>query len=223
MIISFVICMCIYNYQEYPKINLFMKLENKKGLSENLIKNTLLIEKDIKNTSLINRKLIETRLYTNNQITDNSHGKIQKNNQNINEKNIRNEILKNTNKENWKLEIPKIELKAQISEGTSEDILNEYIGHFEETQKKDGNIGLAAHNRGYKVNYFNRLKELKIGDEIIYTYNGQTQSYNVIETSIIEDTNWKVLENTGDNRLTLITCVENKPNLRRCVQALKKI
>ena len=71
----------------------------------------------------------------------------------------------------WQIEIPKIDLIAQISEGTSDVILNEYIGHFEETQKVNGNVGLAAHNRGYRVNYFARIKELELGDEIYYTVN----------------------------------------------------
>ena len=61
-------------------------------------------------------------------------------------------ILKENNE--WKLEIPKINLEASICEGTSSDILNKYIGHFEETQRENGNVVLAAHNRGYKVNYF---------------------------------------------------------------------
>lgn len=73
--------------------------------------------------------------------------------------------------ENWYLEIPKIDLVAQIREGTDSENLNKYIGHFEETVKENGNIGLAGHNRGYKVNYFERIKELEKGDLIFYTYN----------------------------------------------------
>ena len=32
----------------------------------------------------------------------------------------------------WKIEIPKINLDAEISEGTDRETLNEYVGHFEE-------------------------------------------------------------------------------------------
>ena len=60
----------------------------------------------------------------------------------------------------WQIEIPKINLVAPIAEGTSANIMNEYVGHFAETPKNKGNIGLAAHNRGYKVNYFARFKIL---------------------------------------------------------------
>ena len=72
---------------------------------------------------------------------------------------------------NWYLEIPKINLEAEISEGTDSENLNRYIAHFEETVRENGNIGLAAHNRGYKVNYFSKIKELEKGDKIFYTYN----------------------------------------------------
>ena len=45
------------------------------------------------------------------------------------------------------LEIEKIGLLASVKEGSSNEILKEYIGHISETAKYDGNIGLAAHNR----------------------------------------------------------------------------
>lgn len=122
----------------------------------------------------------------------------------------------------WRLEIPKINLVADISEGTDNDILNKYIGHFEETPKYTGNVCLAAHNRGYSVNYFEKIKELEIGDEIYYICNGQKNYYIVNSKNIIKDTDWSKLENTYEDTLTLITCVENQPNYRRCIQAIKK-
>ena len=121
----------------------------------------------------------------------------------------------------WQLEIPKIDLIANISESTSKEILDEYIGHFEETSKSNGNIALAAHNRGYKVNYFEKLKELEIGDEVIYTYNGKRRIYVINYKTIIKDTDWEKLKDTEENKITLITCVENEPEYRRCVQAIE--
>lgn len=122
----------------------------------------------------------------------------------------------------WQLEIDSIGLKAEIAEGTTQEILNKYIGHFENTSKETGNIGLAAHNRGYEVNYFERLKELKQGDEIKYQYNQYQNVYEVYKNIIIKDDDWKKLEQTEDNMLTLITCVENQPEYRRCIQAREK-
>ena len=130
------------------------------------------------------------------------------------------EKLQFTN-ENWFLEIPKIDLKANINFGTTEEVMNEFIGHFDNTQVWTGNIGLAAHNRGYPVNYFGRLKELKIGDEIKYTTLYGTKIYKVEISTIIEDTDWSYLQETEENKLTLITCVENQPSKRLCIQAIE--
>lgn len=58
--------------------------------------------------------------------------------------------LKNTSdskKENWKVEIPKIGLSAPIAEGTSQEVMREYVGHFEASNFWKGNVGLAAHNK----------------------------------------------------------------------------
>ncbi len=133
------------------------------------------------------------------------------------------EDLKVTKEEsNWKIIIPKISLEASISEGTGKEVMNKYVGHFEETSKESGNIGLAAHNRGYAVNYFARIKELKEGDEIIYKYNEFERKYKVINNKIIKDTDWESLEETEENRITLITCVENEPEYRRCIQGIEK-
>lgn len=73
--------------------------------------------------------------------------------------------------ENWYIEIPKINLEAEIFEGTDAENLNRNVAHFSETVRENGNIGLAAHNRGYKVNYFENIKYLENGDKIFYTYN----------------------------------------------------
>ncbi len=120
--------------------------------------------------------------------------------------------------ENWKISIPVISLEASISEGTSKEIMDKYVGHFEETSKNIGNIGLAAHNRGYAVNYFANLKKLKEGDKIIYKYYGFEKTYIVTKHLIITDEDWSYLEKTEKNTITLITCVENEPTYRRCIQ-----
>ena len=135
---------------------------------------------------------------------------------NIVEKVVSNQV-DNTNE--WSLEIPVISLKANISEGTTKEVMDTYIGHFEESPRDSGNICLAAHNRGYENNYFANLKKLKKGDEIIYRYKNVEKRYIVQKHEIIKDTDWTNLENTEENMLTLITCVENEPEFRRCVQA----
>lgn len=86
----------------------------------------------------------------------------------------------------------------------------------------NGNVGLAAHNRGYPVNYFQNIKDLKFGDKIIYKTQYGNKTYLVNNIVIIEDTDWSYLKNTNENKITLITCVENEPSYRRCIQGIEE-
>lgn len=120
------------------------------------------------------------------------------------------------------LKIEKIGLNAPVKEGSTEEILMEYIGHMPETAKYEGNIGLAAHNRGAKFSYFARLNELQKGDKIVYKTKFYEKTYIVTKKKVIYDTDWSDLETTKDNRITMITCIANKPNQRLCVQAIEE-
>lgn len=123
----------------------------------------------------------------------------------------------------WRIEIPKIGLIAPIKTGTTQDILATAVGHFEGNPKWNGNVALAGHNRGYNCNFFEHIKELKEGDKIIYYTNKGKREYKVVLNKIIKQTDWSYVENTDDNRITLITCVENMFEYRRCVQAVEII
>lgn len=126
------------------------------------------------------------------------------------------------NKDNpWRIKIPRINLDVHIEEGTDYDTLLKAVGHFEETSTWNGNVGLAGHNRGYQCNFFQKLKDLKIGDEIIYFTTNGKRVYKVQTNKIIEETDWSYLEPTQDNRMTLITCVEDRKQYRRCIQAIE--
>ena len=139
----------------------------------------------------------------------------------IEEKEEKQEITERT-VEQWQIEIPEISLVAKIAEGTSKEIMDKYVGHFEITPKFEGNVGLAAHNRGYPVNYFANLKNLRGGETIIYTYGEAQRTYVVTQNIKISDIDWSYLENSAENKLTLITCIANEPAYRRCVQAIEK-
>ena len=120
------------------------------------------------------------------------------------------------------LKIEKINLNGTVKEGSTNEILRDYRGHIEETAKYDGNVGLAAHNRGNKYSYFARINELEPGDEIVYTTKYGERKYIVDTKKEILETDWSNLEGTSDNRLTLITCIKNKVNQRLCVQAVQE-
>ena len=106
----------------------------------------------------------------------------------------------------WQIEIPNISLKVNILEGA--------IWHCENTSKEQGNVVLLMNNRD--------LKLLKEGDEIKYTHNKFEKIYEVEKNRIIKDTERDYLEETEENILTLITCVENQTEFRRCIQAIEK-
>ena len=93
---------------------------------------------------------------------------IQNNNEIAKKEEIEPKKYEEPKEQKWEIEIPKIDLVAPISEGTSQEVMLEYVGHFEDTNLLNGNVGLASHNRGYPINYFARLKELEFDDEIIY-------------------------------------------------------
>ena len=119
------------------------------------------------------------------------------------------------------LKIEKIGLKATVKEGSNSKILKDYIGHIEGTSLYDGNICLAAHNRGNKYSYFARLNELKNGDIVKYTTNFYTREYKINSIKKIFETVLTILENTNENKITMITCIKNKRNQRLCVQAVQ--
>lgn len=117
------------------------------------------------------------------------------------------------------LTIGKIGLKATVKEGTADEVLLNYIGHIEGTAIYDGNIGLAAHNRGYENSYFARLNELEIGDQIKYKTKFYDKIYIIDNIQVIDETDWTLLQDTVENKITMITCIANKAEQRLCVQA----
>lgn len=121
------------------------------------------------------------------------------------------------------LTIEKIGLKATIKEGSDNLVLRDYIGHIENTATYDGNVGLAAHNRGNQYSYFARINELENGDVITYQTKFFTRNYKVDNIQTILETDWLLLEDTQENKLTLITCIANKRVQRLCVQATEVV
>ena len=75
---------------------------------------------------------------------------------------------------------------------------------------------------GYDIN-FSKIINLQKGDEIIYTtFNNYSKIYHIETITQINDDDWSYLEDTQDNRITIITCVKNQPNQRLVVQAIEE-
>ena len=119
------------------------------------------------------------------------------------------------------LKIPSVKLTVTAYDGDTYAAMKKGIGHISSTSTWNGNAGFVGHNRG-SSGYFQKLKNVSEGDEITYTTTLGTRNYIVQSVSRISETDWTKLEYTNDNRLTLITCVEDVPNQRLCVQAVEK-
>ncbi len=118
------------------------------------------------------------------------------------------------------LEIPSINLKLSIAEGVENDVIAKYVGHFPSTALINGNVGLAGHNTN---EFFANLRKIKKGDEIVYNFLLGSKTYIVDTIVEIEEDDWSYLEDTKDNKITLITCIKNQPTKRLCIQAIEKI
>ena len=120
------------------------------------------------------------------------------------------------------LNIPKIDLQVTAYDGDTYAAMKKGIGHISSTSAWKGNMGFVGHNRGVN-DYFGKLKNLSIGDELSYETNFGTKYYTIESVTRISETDWSKLEYTMDNRITLLTCVENIPSERLCVQARENI
>ena len=107
------------------------------------------------------------------------------------------------------LQIPKISLDQYVVSGTAEADLAKGPGHYLGTAMpgQAGNVAIAGHRTTHGAP-FNRLAELAIGDPIyLTTSSGQTLTYIVSAVPVaVSPSDVTVLNNFGDDRLTLTTC-----------------
>lgn len=114
------------------------------------------------------------------------------------------------------LKIKSIDLSAKVYDGETSANMRKGLGHFRYTSAWDGNVGIAGHNN----TYFEDLKDVEKGDKITYTTKYGTRTYKVSSIKKIDDDDFSdLLDDTNDNRLTLITCVRNQSSKRLCVIA----
>ena len=107
------------------------------------------------------------------------------------------------------LQIPKISLNQYVVSGTDTDDLDKGPGHYLGTAMpgQAGNVVIAGHRTTHGAP-FNRLAELAVGDPIyLTTTTGQRLTYIVSATPFpVSPYDVTVLNNFGDDRLTLTTC-----------------
>jgi sortase A len=105
------------------------------------------------------------------------------------------------------IRIPAIGLDKIVVEGVALSDLKKGPGHYPESPLpgQEGNAAIAGHRTTYGAP-FNRIDELVAGDEIfVETVQGEFR-YLVKEQLIVSPTQVEVLDDKGDNRLTLTAC-----------------
>ena len=110
------------------------------------------------------------------------------------------------------VEIPELEIKYPVFEGTGAEQLNEGIGHMESTARlcEKGNCVLAGHNGSRRGTFFTNLSSIRVGAEIqVTTKAGVAHSYTVEEMRVVNPYEDWVTEKSNAEVLTLFTCVSH--------------
>ncbi len=108
-----------------------------------------------------------------------------------------------------KIIIPSVEIDMLIVEGENNHNLGVGAGHMLDTAYPGqvGNCVLAGHRNYTFGSMFNRLGEVKLGEEINICIKEIMYKYIVDEIEVIEPTNFELLEQPKDaRRVTLLTC-----------------
>lgn len=118
------------------------------------------------------------------------------------------------------ISIPKIDVDLPIFHGTSDEVLNQGIGHMVGTSLPIGGAGthsvLTGHTGLPDRKLFTDLTKLEIGDQFIITILDEKLAYQIDDISVIEptDTSWFTIEPDQD-KVTLFTCTPYGINSHR--------
>lgn len=119
------------------------------------------------------------------------------------------------------LKIPALGLSVKVYEGTASTQLAKGAGHFTGTSIWDGNICVAAHNRGVN-DHFGKIHTLDEGDTITLTTKLGTRTYAVTSVEKVLETDTSGTVATTDDRITLYTCVKDQSAYRWCARAVDR-
>jgi sortase A len=118
------------------------------------------------------------------------------------------------------IQIPTIGLNEYVVSGTAESDLAKGPGHYIGTAApgQAGNVAIAGH-RTTNGAPFNRLGQLAVGNQIyLTTLSGQHLTYIVSQApQAVAPNDVAVLDNFGDNRITLTTCNPEYSSAQRLV------
>ncbi len=110
-------------------------------------------------------------------------------------------------------EIPQLDIKAPVMDGTEHEVLSKAAGHFPNTGAVgSGNYCIAGHNSTIYAEIFNKLKNIEIGMKMYLIDNDEKRTkytYKVTDNFIVEPTETWILDDFKDNRITIVTCTDD--------------
>ncbi len=112
-----------------------------------------------------------------------------------------------------------------------QEALQDGVVHYPGTAQpgQSGNVVITGHSSyfawdpGRFKDVFALLHEVKVGDKIIVYFNQKEYFYEVYDTKVVMPDQVDVLTQSGENRLTLITCTPVGTNLKRLVVLAKPV
>lgn len=109
------------------------------------------------------------------------------------------------------LEIPEIDVYLPVYHGTSDDVLNNGLGHIEQTSLPIGGAGtnsvLTGHRGLPEAKMFRNLDEVEVGDVFFVHSLDDVLAYRVFETVIVPPNDIEKLRIDDEmDMVTLITC-----------------
>ncbi len=122
-------------------------------------------------------------------------------------------------------EIPALEIKAPVMDGTEHAVLSKAAGHFPGTGAVgSGNYCIAGHNSTIYAEIFNEMKHIELGMEMYLIDNDENRTkytYIVTKNFIVEPNETWVLKDFGDDRITIVTCTDDGTQRQIVVGVLK--
>ena len=103
-----------------------------------------------------------------------------------------------------RIAIPRLDVDAAIYHGVDDDTLRRAVGHVPGTALpgEGDNVGLAGH----RDTFFRGLSDTREGDLVIVETPHGERRYRVAETRVVDPDAVEVLDPTGAETLTLVTC-----------------
>lgn len=103
-----------------------------------------------------------------------------------------------------RLEIPRIGVSVMVVEGADDSELKHAVGHIRGTALpgEPGNVGIAGH----RDTFFRSLSSIHCNDTITLSTLQSAYRYRVVSMQVVRPEDVQVLDPTGRDSLTLVTC-----------------